>query len=94
MNIEKEPDKSLLTKISSKYILKLVFANLSKGSLLKLLKYNKYYQQIKGLKLQDYKEYAEIIELEIIPASNSPDFNSLMIFSVFISRIFISIFSF
>ena len=70
MHIEKEPDKSILTKITSKFILKKVFAVLSQGSLLRILKYNKHYQELIGVKLQDFKAFSEIIELEIIPVSN------------------------
>ena len=70
MNIEKETEKSILNKITSKFILKKVFAVLSKGSMLKILKYNKHFQEMIGIKLQDFKDYSEIIELEIIPVSN------------------------
>ena len=63
----------LLHKITSKYIIKRIFQNLSKGSFLNLIRYNKILQKVFELKLEDYKEYSEIyspIEFELIPTLN------------------------
>lgn len=41
----KDYDKNLLKNIKSKYILKIIFENLSKHNLMKLIKYNKNLQE-------------------------------------------------
>ena len=63
----------LFQKITSKYIIKHIFQNLSKGIFLNFIRYNKSLQQIFELTIKDYKEYSELyspIEFELIPASN------------------------
>ena len=56
----------LSENIKSKYILELIFNNLKRNKFLKIVKYNKKFQQRLNLSLKDYKEFSEII-IEIIP---------------------------
>ena len=60
--------------IKSKFILKKIFNNIKNHQILKIIKYNKNFQNRLGFGINDYyKEYGKIIiELEIIPKR---DFN-------------------
>ena len=63
----------ILQKINSKYIMKYIFQNLSKGNFFNIIRYNKAFQKEFELKLKDYKEYSELfspIEFELIPTTN------------------------
>ena len=55
--------------INSKYILELIFKNLSLKNSLLIMKCNKDIQNKLGITIKDYIEYSEI-EVEIIPAKN------------------------
>ena len=71
LNEIKSNDIFLIPK--SKYILLLIFDNLSKGKTLNFIKYNKNIQNKINININDFKEYSEIyssIEMEIIPVNN------------------------
>ena len=59
-----------LSKIKSKYILKQIFINLQYNKFLDIIKYNKKFQKIKNLTLNDYKKEHYKIVIEIIPKNN------------------------
>ena len=57
--------------IISKYILKLIFEQLQKNKLLRIIRYNKKLQKILNIDINNYKrEYCKI-EIEIIPIENT-----------------------
>ena len=58
-----------MLKIKSRYIINLIFENISEEKYLRLIKYNKKIQNILDKSLKDYKEYNQI-EIELIPISN------------------------
>ena len=71
--LENNGIKKIIDNIKSEYILKKVFANLSKYNLLAIIKYNKKVQNIFNIELKDYQEYSEIfspIIIEITPVEN------------------------
>ncbi len=71
LNEIKSNDIFLILK--SKYILQLIFDNLSKRKSLNFIKYNKNIQNKIDININDYKEFSEIyssIEMEIIPVNN------------------------
>ena len=66
-----KPNKDILNKIRSSYILKQIYNNLNKTNSFELIKYNKKLQKRLNIKLKDYKKYNETytpIEIELIPA--------------------------
>ena len=60
----------LLQKIRSKYIVKIIFDNLKQNKLLNIFHYNKKYQKLMNIKLNDYIIEFSKIEIEIIPKEN------------------------
>ena len=67
---EKSKNKRNIEKIKSKFFFEKIFSYLSKGKSLNILKYNKKYQKILNIKINDYKYYNETftpIEIEIMP---------------------------
>ena len=71
--LNKEKEIMKLTKINSKYILKIVFNNLIKKKWLDIIKYNKSIKNIIDINVNHYKEYSEkysSIEIEIKPFNN------------------------
>ena len=71
LNEIKSNDIFLILK--SKYILQLIFDNLSKRKSLNFIKYNKNIQNKINININDYKEFSEIyssIEMEITPVNN------------------------
>ena len=65
--------KDELENVKSKYILKKIFFNLTKGKFLNIIKYNKKLKKRLNININDFKEYSEIfstIEIEIIPIKN------------------------
>ena len=59
--------KGKLENIKSKFILKKIYDNIIPLIMLKLIKYNKKLQIKSGINLTNYKEFYEIIEIELIP---------------------------
>ena len=66
--------KNAFESIRSKYILKEILDILHKKRLLKLIKNNKNIQNLLNIGINDYKEYYEKIEIEIIPNDKYIDF--------------------
>ena len=65
--------KKILKNIKSKYVIKIIFDNLSKKKSLDIIKYNQNIQNKINIKINDYKEYSELyssIEIEIRPIYN------------------------
>ena len=60
----------LLQKIRSIYIVKIIFDNLKQNKLLNIFHYNKAYQKLMNIKLNDYIIEFSKIEIEIIPKEN------------------------
>ena len=56
--------------IKSLYIFKKIFNHLYEKKLLDLIKYNKKIQKRLNITINDYKNYFELIEIEIIPVKN------------------------
>ena len=59
-----------LKEIKSKYILKDIFAHITKRKLYKINNYNKSFQEKLSIDINDYKLYYNQIEIEIIPKQN------------------------
>ena len=59
-----------LRNIKSDYFIQKLFDYLHKGKSLKVIKYNKSIQEIVNININDYKNYYEQIEIEIIPIEN------------------------
>ena len=68
--IIKQKEKGILEKIKSKYILKKALDNLEEEKLLNIIKYNKNIKKKLYIKINDYKNYHELIEVEIKPVNN------------------------
>jgi len=64
-------DNDLLINIRSKYITKRIFSYLKQSKLLSIMQYNKKYQKLMNIKLEDYKNEFFKIEIEVIPKENS-----------------------
>ena len=64
--------------IKSSYILKKIFNNLNKKKILDLIKYNKKIQKRLNIDLYDFKNYHELIEIEIIPVKNDISFSQFI----------------
>ena len=62
-----------LSNIKSKLVLQKILNNLEKKKLYKIIKYNKNIQSRINININDYKEYSELIELEIKPVNNEYD---------------------
>jgi len=62
--------KDIFKNLKSNYILKRIFNNLLKGKSLNIIKYNNNIKNRINISFKDYKEYSEIIEIEIKPANN------------------------
>ena len=59
----------LIDNISSKYILKQLFDNLQKRTMLKIIQYNKFIQEKLDIGIKDYEKYSKI-EIELIPVKH------------------------
>ena len=59
--------KNLLANIKNKFIFKRIFAHLEKNNLLKIIQYNKKFQNKLNIELNNYKINFLKIEIEIIP---------------------------
>ena len=64
--------------IKSSYIFKKIFNNLYKKKTLDLIKYNKKIQKRLNIDLNDFKNYNELIEIEIIPVKNDISFSQFI----------------
>jgi len=69
-NLNQNALLSILEKISSRYILKLIFNNLINTKSLKIIKYNKKIKKRLDIDIDNYKK-SSIIEIDIIPNENS-----------------------
>ena len=63
--IIKQKEEGKLEKIKSKYILKNVLYNLEEKKLFYIIKYNKNIKKRIDISINDYKNYSDIIEIEI-----------------------------
>jgi hypothetical protein len=68
---ERTEIKNYLQYIKSKYILKQIFNYLQKKNQLKIMKYNNKIKERLNINLVDYKNYSDIIEIDIIPVDNN-----------------------
>ena len=57
-----------MENIKSKFILKKIYDNIIPKIMFKLIRYNKKLQIKSGMSLEDYKDYYEIIEIELKPS--------------------------
>ena len=62
--------KDIFKKLKSDYFLQKLFNNLLKKKILDLVKYNKNIKDRINISIKDYKEYSELIEIEIKPVNN------------------------
>ena len=67
---DKAESKSSIENIKNRYILSKIYANIPKKKKLEIVKYNKKLQNRLNLSINDYQEYYELIEIEIIPNKN------------------------
>ena len=74
-NKENESAKQnpIIEKIKSRYILSKIIDIMPKKKKLEIVQYNKKIQNRLNLNIKDYKEYSELIEIEIIPAKGKYD---------------------
>ena len=66
----KVESKDIFKNLKSNYILKKVFCNLLKKKSLDIIKYNNNIKERINISIIDYKEYSELIEIEIKPVNN------------------------
>ena len=59
-----------LEKFKNDYFLRKVFYNLENKKILYIVKYNKKIKKRINININDYKEYSELIEIEMKPAKN------------------------
>jgi len=59
--------ENILNNIKNKYVLRQIFDNLKQNKSLKIIKYSKLMQQKLGIGIIDFKNYYELIEIELIP---------------------------
>ena len=64
---EKTESKDIFKKIKSDYFLRKLFYNLLKKKSLDIIKYNNNIKERINISIKDYKEYSELIEIEIKP---------------------------
>ena len=67
---ERNNNTNILSKIRCKYIIIKIFDNIKKRKLLNVINYNKKYQKLMKIKLNDYKKQFSKIEIEIIAKEN------------------------
>ena len=67
---ERNNNTNILSKIRCKYIIIKIFDNIKKRKLLNVINYNKKYQKLMKIKLNDYKKQFSKIEIEIIAKDN------------------------
>ena len=62
--------KDIFKNLKADYFLQLLFGNLERKKLLDIIKYNKNIKRRINININNYKEYQELIEIEIIPKIN------------------------
>ena len=62
--------KNIFNNLKADYFLQILFNNLEKKRLLEILKYNNNIKKRINININDYKEYHELIEIEIKPFNN------------------------
>ena len=62
--------RDMLKDIRCKYIVIKIFENLERSKLLNIINYNKKYQELMNIKLNDYKNEFLNLKIEIIPKEN------------------------
>ena len=62
--------KNIFNNLKADYFLQKVFNNLERKRTLYFVKYNKAIKNRVNINIKDYKEYSELIEIEIKPANN------------------------
>ena len=70
LNKENTESKDIFKNIKSNYILQKLFKNLLKKKSLDIIKYNKNIKERINVSIKDYKEYSELVEIEIKPVKN------------------------
>ena len=70
-NNKNESKKNIWNNIKSKYILRQLLENIHYNKLLKLIKYNKSFQEKLDKDINTYKTYYNQIQIEVIPKPNS-----------------------
>ena len=72
--LKKIKPKASLNKVSSKYILMIIFNHVHLKNKLNIIKYNKNFQNKLNININDYNEYSQIyspIIIELTPKENS-----------------------
>ena len=64
-------NNNILKKIKSKYILARIFNNLKQIKFFDIIHYNKKFQKLMDINLEDYKNEFLDIKIEIIPKENT-----------------------
>ena len=67
---ENNKHNNVLKKVMSKYLVIKIFEHLKHDKLLKIIQYNKEYQYMMNINLEDYKNEFSKIEIEVIPREN------------------------
>ena len=62
--------KNIFNNLKADYFLQKVFNNLERKRTLYFVKYNKAIKNRVNINIKDYKEYSELIEIEIKPVNN------------------------
>ena len=70
MNIKSNSELNHLYNIKSKYILKYILLNLRENRFLNIIRYNKNLQNKLDLGIKYYKDFYELVEVELFPIKN------------------------
>ena len=70
MDIKSNSEKNLLNNIKSIYVLKYIYQNLIENIFLNIVKYNKNLQNKLNLGIKYYKDFYELVEVELFPIKN------------------------
>ena len=70
IELNKMKTKDIFKNLKSDYFLQKLFYNLLKKKSLDIIKYNKNIKERIKISIKDYKEYSELIEIEIKPVKN------------------------
>ena len=69
-NSNKVESKDIFKNLKSDFFLQKLFYNLLKKKSLDIIKYNNNIKERINISIKDYKEYSELIEIEIKPVNN------------------------